>query len=107
MADEGVNLERLVEAIERHFVPEGFAVEVRQRSLEIASGVAAVAAASSAVDASMEARRVVEERYRAGVIAQIEVLDAEFALLQAELDHTRAQAAVRLAEARLARAVGR
>jgi len=83
------------------------AVEVRQRSLEIESGVAAVAAASSAVEASTEARRVVEERYRAGVIAQIEVLDAEFALLQAELDHTRAQAAVRLAEARLARAVGR
>ena len=30
------------------------------------------------------------ERYRAGVITQIEVLDAQFALLQAELDRTRA-----------------
>ena len=83
------------------------AVEVRQRSLEIESGIAAVAAASSGVEASAEARRVVEERYRAGVIAQIEVLDAEFALVQAELDRTRAAAAVRLAEARLARAIGR
>jgi outer membrane protein TolC len=41
------------------------------------------------------------------VITQTEVLDAEFALLQAELDRTRALAGVRLAEARLARAVGR
>jgi hypothetical protein len=35
------------------------------------------------------------------------VLDAEFALLQAGLDLTRAQANVRLAEARLDRAIGR
>lgn len=83
------------------------AVEVRQRALEIESGQAAVAAAREAVRAATEARRVVNERYGAGVIAQIEVLDAEFALLQAELDLTRAQAGVRLAEARLDRAVGR
>ena len=51
--------------------------------------------------------RVVGERYEAGVIAQIEVLDAEYALLQAQLDLTRAQAAVRLAEAQLTRALGR
>jgi outer membrane protein len=81
--------------------------EVRQRLLEIDSGRAAVSAADDAVRAAAEAQRVVTERYRAGVIAQIEVLDAEFALLQAELDRTRAQAGVRLAEARLARAMGR
>lgn len=83
------------------------AVEVRQRVLEIESGHAAVAAATDAVRAATEARRVVDERYRAGVIAQGEVRDAEFALVQAELDRTRALAGVRLAEARLARAVGR
>jgi outer membrane protein TolC len=49
----------------------------------------------------------VGERYRAGVIAQTEVLDAEIARLQAELDRTRALAGVRFAEARLARALGR
>ena len=68
---------------------------------------AAVAAADDAVRAATEAQRVVSERYRAGVITQIEVLDAEVALLQAELDRTRALASVRLAEARLARALGR
>jgi len=83
------------------------AVEVRQRSLEISSGTAAVAAADEAVRAATEARRVVGERYRAGVIAQGDVLDAELALLQSQLDRTRALASVRLAEARLDRVLGR
>lgn len=83
------------------------ALEVRQRALEIESGRAAVAAAADGVRAATEARRVVAERYRVGVNTQIEVLDAEYALLQAELDRTRALANVRLAEARLERAVGR
>ena len=83
------------------------AVEVRQRSLEISSGTAAVAAADEAVRAAAEARRVVGERYRAGVIAQGDVLDAELALLQSQLDRTRALASVRLAESRLDRALGR
>jgi outer membrane protein TolC len=82
-------------------------VEVRQRALDIESGRAAITAADDGVRAATEARRVVAERYRAGVITQIEVLDAEFAQLQAELDRTRALANLRLSEARLARAVGR
>jgi outer membrane protein TolC len=83
------------------------AVEIRQRTFDIDSGLAAVAAADEAIRAAAEARRVVAERYRAGAGTQIEVLDAEFALLQSELDRTRALAGVRLAEARLTRAVGR
>jgi outer membrane protein TolC len=82
------------------------AVEVRQRTLEITSGRASVVAADDAVRAAQEAERVVGERFRAGVITQIEVLDAQFALLQAQLDRTRALANIRLAEARLARAIG-
>jgi outer membrane protein TolC len=85
----------------------GLSVEVTQRSLEIASGQAVVAAADEAIRAATEARRVVGERYRAGVIAQNEVLDAELALVQVQLDRTRALAGVRLAEARLDRAIGR
>ena len=83
------------------------ALEVRQRVLEIDSGRAAIAASEDAIRAATEARRVVMERYRAGVISQTEVLDAEVALLQAELDRTRAMANVKLAEARLNRALGR
>ena len=82
-------------------------LEVRLRLLDIDSGRAAVAAADDAVRAATEARRVVTERYRAGVAIQTDVLDADVGLLQAELDRTRAIAGVRLAEARLARALGR
>jgi outer membrane protein TolC len=83
------------------------ALEVQQRLLEIDSGRAAVTAAADAVRAAAEARRVVAERYQAGVAIQTEFIDADVALLQAELDRTRALAGVRLAEARLARAIGR
>lgn len=83
------------------------ALEVQQRLLEIESGRAAITAADDTARAAAEARRVVIERYRAGVVTQTEVLDADVALLQAELDRTRTFAAIRLAEARLARALGR
>ena len=82
-------------------------LQVYQRLREIDSGRAAVAAAEDARKAAAEARRVVVERYKAGVAIQTEVLDADVALLQAELDRTRAIAGVRLAEARLARELGR
>jgi outer membrane protein len=81
--------------------------EVRQRQLELESSRAAITATADGVRAAAEARRVVAERFAAGVVTNTEVLDAQTALLQAELDRTRALASARLAEARLARAVGR
>ena len=83
------------------------ALEVRQRMLELDSGLAAVTAADDAVRAATEAQRVVAERYRVGVISQTDALDANVDLLQAALGRTRAIAGVRLAEARLERALGR
>ena len=80
--------------------------EVQARQLEVTSSRAAIEAAQEGVEAAVEARRVVNERFRAGVITSTEVLDAEVAVLQAELDRTRAVASLRLAEARLARASG-
>jgi outer membrane protein len=83
------------------------AVDIRQRTLDIQSGSAAVEAADAAIRAAEEAHRVVTERYRAGVVPQGDVLDAQLALLQTQLDRTRALAGVRLAEARLTRSLGR
>lgn len=82
-------------------------LDVRQRRLDLEAALAAVAAAGEAVRSAAEARRVVAERFRAGVATSLEVLDAQVALLQAELDRTRAYATVHLAAARLERAVGR
>jgi outer membrane protein TolC len=80
--------------------------EVRQRQLELDSSRAAITVAADGVRAAQEARRVVGERFAAGVATSTEVLDAESDLLQAELSRTRALANARLAEARLARAIG-
>ncbi len=82
-------------------------LEVRQRQLDLASAAAAIAAASDGVRSATEARRVVGDRFASGVATSTDVLDAHVALLQAELDRTEAVAAARLAEARLARALGR
>ncbi len=82
-------------------------VEVRQRLRDLDSANAAVLAASDGIRAATEARRVVEERFKAGVAINTEVLDAQQALLVAELDRTRALADARLAEAMLDRALGR
>jgi outer membrane protein TolC len=81
--------------------------EVDARRLELDSARAAITAAEDGIRSAVEARRVVGERYAAGVVTSTEVLDAEVAVLQAELDRTRAVANARLAEARLERALGR
>ena len=82
------------------------AVDVRRRQLELEAAAAGVAAADEGVAAAAEARRVVAERFAAGVATSTDVLDAEVALLEAELGRTRRAAEVRLAEARLLRTVG-
>jgi outer membrane protein TolC len=59
------------------------------------------------VRSANEARRVVQERFNVGVATSTEVLDAQVDLLQADLDRARALASIRLAAARLDRALGR
>lgn len=81
--------------------------EVRQRLLDLDSNQAMVRAASDAVRSAAEARRVVTDRFSAGVATSTDVLVAQVALLESELARTRALAAVRLAEARLERVLGR
>jgi outer membrane protein len=86
---------------------ETLVFEIRQRTLDLDSTRAQIAAAGEGVRAAAEARRVVQERFAAGVATSTDLLDAQVALLQAELDRTRALANARLAAARLDRALGR
>jgi outer membrane protein len=83
------------------------ATEIRQRQLDLDSARASLTAATDGARSAAEARRVVAERFNVGVATTTEVLDAQVALLQAELDRTRSLANIRLAEARLDRALGR
>jgi outer membrane protein len=82
-------------------------LEIRQRTVDLDSSRAQITAAGEGVRAAAEARRVVQERFAAGVATSTDLLDAQVALLQAELDRTRALANARLAGARLDRALGR
>jgi outer membrane protein len=83
------------------------ASEVRQRLREVEASRAAIDAAADAVRSAAEARRVLGDRFAAGVATATDVLDAQIALFQAELDRTQAIAGAHLADARLARALGR
>jgi len=81
--------------------------DVRKQVLDLGTTRAALAPARLAVTAARETQRVVADRFEAGVSTTLDVLDAQLAVLQAELDRTRVLADLRLAEARLARIVGR
>jgi outer membrane protein TolC len=81
--------------------------EVKQRRLDLEAAREAIRAATDEVTAAAEATRVVSERFKAGLVTNTEVLDAQQALLVAQFDRTRALATARLAEARLDRALGR
>ena len=82
-------------------------VEIRQRAADLRSARASIEAAEAGVLAAAEARSVLAERFGAGVATNTDVLTAQVALLQAELDLTRANANAQLAAARLNRAMGR
>ncbi|MEO5741619.1 MAG: TolC family protein, partial [Vicinamibacterales bacterium] len=61
-------------------------VEIRQRMADLRSASASIEAAEAGVRAAMEARRVLAERFSAGVATNTDVLTAQTTLLQAELD---------------------
>jgi outer membrane protein TolC len=82
------------------------AVDVQVRLSDLEAGRAAIAASDEAVSAATEAFRVLQERYASGVATSTEVLDAQVAVLEASLERTRLQAALRISEARLRRTVG-
>ena len=81
-------------------------LDLRQRLLDFESHQAALAAAGEAVAAAAEARRVVEQRFAAGVATSTDVLDAQLVLVEAEIERTRLQVQLRLDEARLTRTLG-
>jgi len=81
--------------------------EVTGRRLDLEAARASIRAATDEVASAAEARRVVAERFKAGLVTSTDVLDAQQELVAARFDRTRALAAARLAEARLDRALGR
>jgi outer membrane protein TolC len=91
---------------QRDDLDSAIALEVRQHLLDLRFGRAQIDASDEGVTAAQEARRVVGERFLAGVALSSEVLDAQVALLEAQLERSRLYASLRLTEARLLHAVG-
>jgi len=85
---------------------DGLNLEVRARLLEVEPARAALAASAEGVSAATEARRVVEERFAAGVATSRDVLDAQVDVLEVELERSSLAAALRESEARLLRTAG-
>jgi outer membrane protein TolC len=81
--------------------------DVQKQLVDLRTTQAALVPARLAVAAAQETQRVVADRFEAGVATTLDVLDAQLAVLQAELDRTRVLADLRLSEARLARVLGR
>jgi outer membrane protein TolC len=81
-------------------------VDVRRRLLDLEATQAALEASETAVAAATEARRVVVERFQAGVATSTDVLDADLRQIEAELERLQLQVSQRLAEAALIRSIG-
>lgn len=82
------------------------------RSREIKAGRSRIGpdvsrVAGLAVSQAGENLRVTQERFKQGIALNTEVLDAEVALLQAELNRTQAGIDLVLAQAKLEKALGR
>lgn len=88
-------------------VREGIALEVRNAYLSLQEAREKVAAAQKGLQAATESLRVARVRYEAGVSTQLELSDAELAYTQAEQSLVNARYDLRVAWARLEKAMGR
>ena len=82
-------------------------LEVTSRLLDVRTARAALAVTGRNLESARENVKVARDRYREGVIASTELLDAETNLLRAGLDQTSAATQLRVALANLDRSVGR
>lgn len=82
-------------------------LDVTSRVLDLAAAQAAIAVAERGLEAAGESLRVVQDRYREGLLTTTDRLEAEAALLRAGLQQKAAIARRELARARLERSVGR
>lgn len=86
---------------------EGIALEVRNAYLSLQEAREKVSAAEKGLQAATESLRVARLRYEAGVSTQLELSDAELAYTQAEQNLVNARYDLRVAWARLEKAMGR
>jgi len=94
-------------AAERESAESAIRLDVRSAWLRLEAAHARVGVGAAAVSQARESQRILRDRYQAGLVGVGDVLRAAQAMLDAELQHTTAQADVITAAAALDRAVGR
>jgi outer membrane protein len=85
---------------------DGVTLEVTQSYLSFEQAKKKIELAQLSVDQATENLRVTREKFKAGLTTNSELLDAEVALLQANLQFVQSQVDHELAEARLHKAIG-
>jgi len=91
----------------RKLLEDQAVLEVTQSRLTLARAEEKVRVAGQAVGQAEENLRVTRERFKQGVALNADVLDADVALLRAQMNRTQAAIDLVLAEARLEKALGR
>jgi outer membrane protein TolC len=90
----------------RKLLEDQAVLEVTQSRLSLARAREKVRVAGQAVGQAEENLRVTRERFKQGVALNTDVLDADVALLQAQMNRTQAAIDMVLAQARLEKALG-
>ncbi len=85
---------------------QGIALELKQATLMAAEAQQKVAAATKGLEQATEALRVSRVRYEEGVTNQLELSDAELAYTQAQQNLVSARFDLRVANARIQKAIG-
>jgi outer membrane protein TolC len=94
-AEEGMSL-----------MKDGVTLEVTQNYLMMNQMKERITVAEQGVAQAQENYRVMNERFKKGLVPNSELLDAEVALLQAQLNRTQSMVDFELASARLSRSIG-
>ena len=88
-------------------VKNGIALEVRNAYLNLKSILEVVGSAKKALESAEENYKVSEQRYRAGVGTNLEVIDAQVALTQARINYFQSQFDLIIAQAKINKVVGK
>lgn len=98
----------LVKAKEQaHQLRDSAALEVRQAYLNMAEAEKRIDTAGIAVDKAQEDMMIAQEKYRAGVGTNLDVIDAQLALTQAQTNRIQALYDFNVSKAKLEKAIGK
>lgn len=86
---------------------KGIEVEVRSAVLELTTAREVIKSQEKAIEQATESLKIARTQYRMGEATNLDVLDAQVSLTQAEVQNIQARHDYIIAQAKLAKALGR